>query len=40
MDMSAFMAALSSLIACSTMLKRGLYRGNFLSLVFAPRFRG
>ena len=34
--MSAFMAAFKALMACSTMLRNGLYCGSFLSSEFGP----
>ena len=37
---SAFMAAFKALMACSTMLRNGLYGGSFLSLEFGPGIAG
>jgi len=34
--MSAFLAAFKALMACSTMLRNGLYGGSFLSSEFGP----
>ena len=34
--MSTFMAAFKALMACSTMLRNGLYGGSFLSSEFGP----
>ena len=34
--MSAFMAAFKAQMACSTMLRNGLYCGSFLSSEFGP----
>ena len=34
--MSAFMAAFKALMACLTMLRKGLYGGSFLSSEFGP----
>ena len=38
--MSAFMAAFKALIACSTMLRNGLYGGSFLSSELGPGMAG